>query len=423
MKPKILVFDHGMFTSFALKLSQWFDVFYYTPWDSQAFPSPNNSFIGDGFSEMVRVKDFWATVPQMDYFFFADIYSGGLQEHLRGLGKKVFGSGRGDSLEILRWKMRKLMGLAGMPVNKAERVIGTKALREYLKSHNDVYVKVSAYRGLCETFHSDTYELTEPLLDEIENDLGGLKYVLPFIIEQKIDAVVETGYDGYSIDGKYPETSLFGVEVKDCGYLGTIVKTENMPNEVTFVNNKLSPMLAELQYRMAISTEIRVCKDGIPYLIDLTCRLPSPPSQVMSEIYGNWDEIIIEGSQGKLVDAAPLAKFGVSATICASFAEDHWTPIYIKESCRQFVKLHNHCNIEGVDYIIPANVHMAEVGAVVGVGDTLEEAAAHCRKMAEGVGGYSVKVKLDSLSEGLAEIKKMQDYGIKFCDDKLPKEL
>ena len=423
MKPKLLFHDHGMFTSFALKLSKWFEVYYFTPWNAQAFPSPNNAFVGDGFPNMIRVKDFWKAVPEMDYFFFADIYDGGLQEHLRSLGKKVFGSGRGDELEILRWKTRKLMGLADMPVNKADRVIGMAALREYLKSHEDVYVKVSAYRGLCETFHVDNYELIEPYLDELEHNLGGLKHVLPFIVEAKIDAVVELGYDGYTIDGEFPDTALFGVEVKDCGYLGIMGSADNIPDEVTFVNYKLSPMLKELKYRMTLSTEIRLSKDGIPYLIDLTCRMPSPPSELMSEIYGNWDEIIIEGSQGKLVNASPLAKFGVSATIYADFAEKCWMPIYIKDSCRQFVKLYNHCNIEGIDYVVPQNVEMTQVGAVVGVGDTIEEAASNCRKNADGVSGYGVKIKLDSLSEGLGEIKKMQDYGIKFCDEKLPKTL
>lgn len=423
MKPKLLFYDHGLFTDFALKLSDWFEVFYYTPWDSQAFPSPNNSFVGSGFPQMERVKDFWRVMPEMDYFFFADIYSGGLQDHLRLLGKKVFGSGRGDSLEILRWRTRKLMASLQMPVNKAVRVIGTKELREFLKANDNRYVKVSAYRGLCETFRADSYQLIEPLIDEIEDQLGGLKYELPFIVEEPIDAVVETGYDGFTIDGQFPEKALFGVEVKDCGYLGHFTDASQTPDEVTFVNNKLSPVLEKLQYRMFISSEIRVAKRGIPYLIDLTCRLPSPPGQLMSEGYANLDEIIIEGSQGKIVVPKFVKSFGVSATIYSSFAEDHWTPVYIKPSVRQFVKLHNHAVIEDTDYIIPSNVRMGEIGAVIGLGDTLEEAAQECRKNAEGVGGYSIKIKLDSLPEGLKEIEKMEEYGIKFQEEPLPKTI
>lgn len=423
MKPKLLFFDHGLFTSFAIKLSKWFEVFYYTPWDSCAFPSPNNAFVGDGFAEITRVKDFWRVVPDMDYFFFADIYGGGLQEHLRSLGKKVFGSGRGDQLEILRWKMRGLMDKVELPVNPAERVIGMPALREYLKKHEDVYVKVSGYRGLCETFHAESYALIEPLLDEIEDNLGGLKHVLPFIVERKIDAVVETGYDGYTVDGKFPDKALFGVEVKDCGYLGTFTDNDDIPEEVRFVNDKLSSLFKSTQYRMFFSTEVRIDKNGVPFLIDMTCRLPSPPSQLIQEMYGNLDEIIIQGSQGILAHPSPIAKFGVSATIYSSFAEDHWTPIYVDPKVREAVKLHNHCQIEGIDYIIPSNVRMGEVGAVIGLGDTLEDAAANCRKNAEGVGGYSVRIKLESLKEGLCEIQKMQDYGIKFSDDKLPKEI
>lgn len=419
-KPKLLFADHGLFTSFAIKLSKWFEVFYFTPWSACAFPSPNNAFVGDGLEEITRVKDFWQIMPEIDIFFFADIYDGGLQEHLRSLGKSVFGAGRGDELEIFRWKMKKLMGMVDLPVSPCERVIGMSALRKYLKENEDVYVKVSAYRGICETFHSKEYKLIEPRLDEIENDLGGLKYVLPFIIESKIDAVIELGYDGYTIDGQYPNAALFGVEVKDCGYLGRIVKDKQIPKQVSIVNEKLAPLFKELTYRMFMSTEIRVDKEDTSFLIDMTCRLPALVSEVYQELYSNLDEIILAGAEGIVVEPKSIAKYGVTATIYSSFAEDHWAPIYIPDKVRQWVKLHNQTRIDNVDYIVPTNIRMGEMGAVVGIGDTLLEAIKHCRKNAEEISGFDINIKVESLVEGLEEIQKAQDFGITFCDEPLP---
>ena len=424
MKPKLLFYDHGLFVFFAIRLSKWFEVFYYTPWDSQSFPAPNNAFIGDGVESITRVKDFWAVMPEMEYFFFADIYAGGLQEHLRSMGKRVFGAGRGDALEILRWKTRGLMAQVELPVNPAVRVIGIDALRKHLESNDDKYVKISGYRGLIETFHSKTYQQIAPLLDEIGYNLGGLKNILPFIVEDAIDAVVETGGDLYSIDGKYPSCGLFGIEVKDCGYVGMFKPTAEMPDEIMFVYDKLSPILAALQYRFLISTEIRIDQKGVPWLIDLTNRLPSPPSQIQSVLIENWDQIIIEGSQGICIDPIGAAKYGVSATICASAAESAWVPIAVDPKIADRVMFHNLCEIEGVQYIIPQpGINMCEIGAAVGLGNTLKEAADNCREAAAGVQGYTVKTKLDSLSDALCEIENMQSHGIKFTDDELPTEL
>lgn len=417
---KLLFYDHGLFLSFARKLSKYFQVFYYTPALSQAFPNPNNAIIGDGYEEVTRVKDFWRTMPDMDIFLFADIYDGGLQEHLRSMGKLVFGAGRGEDFEILRWKMKDLMRQVKLPVGKCDRVIGMHALREYLKEHEDVYVKVSGYRGVAETFNSKSYDLIEPRLDEIENELGGLKYCLPFIIEHRIESVIEVGSDGYTIDGEFPKKTLFGVEIKDCGYIGSFLNTEDLPKQVNIVNDRLSKLFKEVQYRMFFSTEIRVAEDGTPYLIDMTCRFPSPPNELYQEMYGNLDEIIWEGAQGKMVSPKPIAKYGVEAIIYSSFAEDHWNTVYFPDEVSQWVKLHNNCKLNGVDHIIPTTIRMGEIGAVVGIGDTILEAIQHCRENASQISGFDVKVKTESLVEGLEEIKKAEDFGIKFTDKKLP---
>ena len=35
------------------------------------------------------------------------------------------------------------------------------------------------------------------------------------IVEEAIDDAVEIGYDGYTIDGKYPQNAMWGIEIKD----------------------------------------------------------------------------------------------------------------------------------------------------------------------------------------------------------------
>lgn len=415
-----LVADNGLFVSFAQTLAREFKrVLYWTPWWS-AFPKSNDRLIGAGLAGIERVNEFFDVVDKADIVIFPDVYMGDLQVYLAAQGKRVWGGRYGEELELDRWGLKKFLAKAGLPVPPAVRIVGTIKLREFLKEHDDKWIKVSLVRGDFETRHAKNYRLIEPWLDHLEHKLGAKKFIEEFIVEDGIDPAIEIGYDGFTVDGKWPEIAILGYEIKDQGFIGVVRPYEELPKPVRMVNSKLERVLESYEYRGNFSTEIRYTPEGESFLIDPCARLGSPPSEVYQELYTNWGEIIWNGSVGKMTKPKAVAKYAVEALIHSSWADKEWAPVYMPEDVRQWVKLRNHTVIDGKDYVVPQDVGLPEIGAVVGIGDTLIEAIQACKDHADKVEGFDIEIKMDSIHEALQEIQKAAELGIEFSDDPLP---
>jgi hypothetical protein len=379
--------------------------------------------VGTGLRNVERIEDMWRVVDEVDFIVFPDVGFYQLAEWLRGHGYKVWGAGLGEKLEVQRWRAKETMKELGLPVGECALVTGMTALRNYIKENKDVYVKISGFRGIAETFSAETYDLVAPRLAELELELGGAAEVFPFIVEHKVDSVVEAGYDGFCVNGKFPATCLTGVEVKDKGYLGAVRDYKKLSEPVKEINDKLAPFLKEAGYCQFFSTEVRVTDEGTPYLIDLTTRCPAPPSALYWEMIENVGEIVEAGANGMLVEPVWRAKYGALAIIHSSFAEERWCPVSRDESVRQWVKFRNYCEIEGQGYIIPTDgVRMCEIGDVIGIGDTIEEAIEACQEHAKGVKGFGLHVNTDAVIQALNEIHNAEENDIIFSDDEMPEQ-
>lgn len=415
-----LVADNGLFAGFAQTLSREFGrVLYWTPWWS-AFPKSNDRLIGAGVPGIERVNELFDVIESVDIFVFPDVYMADLQVYLESQNKRVWGGRYGEELELDRWGLKKFLAKVGLPVPPGVRIIGLAKLREYLKSHDDQWVKVSLVRGDFETRHAQNYRLIEPWLDHLEHKLGAKKFIEEFIVEESIEPAIEVGYDGFTVDGQWPEAAIFGYEIKDCGYIGVVRPYEKLPEPVRDVNKALESALARYRYRGNISTEIRYTPEGKSFLIDPCARLGSPPSEVYQELYENWGEIVWEGASGTVAKPKPVAKYAVEALIHSSWADKEWAPIYIPDDIRRWVKLRNHTVIDGKDYVVPQDVGLPEIGAVVGIGDTLMNAIIACRDNAAKVEGFDIEIKLGAIDEALQEIEQASQLGIEFTEDPLP---
>lgn len=368
---------------------------------------------GDGFDEIERIKNVWDAVEQSDLIIFPDVYFGDWQEQCVRMGKAVWGARKGESLELDRMGAKRLMMKYGIQPSPGYEVTGLEELREYLKEHENVYVKISANRGDFETFKSENYELSEPKLDELEHKLGAKKLIARFVIEPEIPDAVEWGIDTFTIDGQYPVRTFGGLEIKDLGFLGRVMEWEEIPAYLRLGNENLAPWLAKKNYRGWISNEKRIQEDRSVYEIDWCCRLPSPPNEIQQMVFSNGPEIIWEGANGRMVAPKTAHKYGVCAMIHSGFADHNWQSIKFPEEIRPFVKLRNHCQIEGVDYVVPQEVGLPEIGAVIGLGDSLDDAIAHLKENAEQVKGYFLEIKLDAVETALEERDKAEELGIK----------
>lgn len=412
--------DNGLFVSIAQMLARSFGrVLYYSPWVN-AFPKSNAMIIGDGLEDIERIKYPWDHLDEVDLWVFPDVYFSDMQMELVRQGRRVWGARKGDALELHRSESKELLRELGLEVGNYAVLDGMEELRLYLMDHENVWVKVSLVRGDLETFHSINYELSKPKLDEVAHRLGAKATFAEFIVEDAIEDAVEVGYDGFTVDGQYPETSFFGFEIKDLGYVGMVKPYSRLPKPVLEVNAALASWFKRQQYRGFFSSELRITKDRTPYLIDPCARAGSPPSEVYQEMFSNWAEILWQGAEGILVNPVPVAKYGVEAMIHSAWADKNWQALSIEDDARQWVKLRNHTRIDGKDYCVPQEVGLPEIGAVIGIGDTIMEAIEHLRDNASQVKGYFVEIKLDSIPDALAQIEKGADYGVPFTDEELP---
>lgn len=402
-----LVWDNGVFTEIAATLAKSFGrVLYYVPWTS-GMPKSNPLLIGHGIEGVERVVAPWPYFDDIDIWVFPDVYEGELQEWLVSQGKRVWGCRMGSELEIDRPKSKETSKKLGIDIGPYKVVTGLDALRKHLKANDDQWVKISGTRGDMETFGAKSYEKAEPRLDELEHNMGALKKIMEFTVEEGINDAVETGYDGYCIDGKYPKAAMTGVEVKDEAYLMKTVRWDELPEQVRSVNQKLAPALKRYGYRGFISTEVRCTKDGKAYLIDPCCRAGSPPNELYQVMMENLAEAIWYGAEGIVIEPEFKAKWGAEVLLISEWADENWMHVSFPEKIREFVKLRNFCVIGGEYYIIPQWTGCAEIGAVVALGDTPDEAIENCKKIAEQVEGHLLDKPVEALDVAREQLEQV----------------
>jgi phosphoribosylamine-glycine ligase len=416
-KLKVLCWDNGLFVDFCRALGKTFDtVWYFMPWVS-GFPKSNQYVVGEGIDYITRVHDFFDYVDEADLIIFPDVYMGDLMLYLEQQGKLVFGCKKGEQLELLRDKMKEHMKKLGMYVTPYKVVKGLDNLREHLKDNKNVWVKQNILRGDFETFFSKDYGVIEPLLDELEHNLGAYKHIKEFIVEEAYDNAVESGMDLYTCDGKFPSLAIAGIEIKDCGYVCRVLPYDKIDERLTGINDALSDTLKDFEYRGFFSTEVRLSKDRPPYLPDWTSRLGSPPNEIFQNLYTNLAEIVYYTAKGYMIDPIVEKEYAVEALLHSSFADKNWLSISFPEKYRDNIKLRNCCKIKGKYYCAPQHVGLPEIGAIVALGDTLEEAISEAKKIAETIHAHYLDIKLDSFDKAQEEFDKLKDIGIDIMGD------
>jgi hypothetical protein len=365
--------------------------------------------IGHGVPNLEVVDDPFRYFNDIDLFIFPDLNYGPFQKYLRQLGKPVWGSGLGEDMEQNRVLMKSIQRKAGLLVGDFEIVIGLDNLREHIDKNPGGYVKISKWRGSFESFKATDLKTVEPLLNKISQELGPFASIVEFVVEAPIDDAIELGMDAYVIDGHHPSRLLAGLEIKDSAYVGVAREWSELPEPLTRVSSALEPSFKRYGYRGAYSTEVRITKDGDPYLIDMTCRLPSPPNELYQEFYTNLAEIVWYGANGHVIDPEFAGKYGAQIRLKSAWAKTEWQPV---DGVTDRVKLINPVVIDGRWYVIPQTCGMTEVGSVIGWGNTLEDAIADARAVAETVSGYGIKADSHALDDAQEEVDKCEEFGL-----------
>lgn len=414
------VVDYGTFICLAEKLGETYKkVYYHTP-TAKEFYSVEDLVKADGLSNVERVFDIFDPefLDKVDLFIFPDIGYGGLQKHLKSLGKAVWGSMGADALEVIRTEFLKVLKELKLPVIHTEVVKGLTNLREHLEGVENKWIKVDNYRGNMETWHHIDMEHSSQELDRLAMEFGGLQDVVTFIVQDYIKTDIETGYDGWCIDGQFPNQSFQGYEKKDELYLSSLVTNEELSENIKLINEAMAPILKEYSYRNFYATEIRI-KDNVPYFIDPTLRMPGMSGEQLMENCENLAEVVWYGAHGVLIEPKFRYKFAASAMMHYKTKDvDGWSVLKVPEKIQQWVKLVHHAQLEDVCHFPPKGND--ELGVILGLGDSIEEAVKMVVKNVEAMKPEPIFCELDGYNELIDDIKEAKKYGIHFTDQKIP---
>jgi len=409
----IMVVCQPLFISLAERFARDFGrVLLYVP-VSGSFPTANQGLVGTGIEGVERVYSiFGPHFEDVSTFCFPDLGFADFQVQLETMGKNVFGNRNSEELELYREFAKEQMERDGLPVQTWKKIIGIDALREHLKANPNQHCKLNIWRGATESFFSPSYEIVETKIDDLAHTLGCFGKDFLFIVEDDLPDMPEIGIDSYCIDGRWPSQALVGIEVKDAYFAGQMCEWEKIPEPIRRWNDVTALLLGKYGGRGFISTENRIDDQNEPYPIDLTIRAPSPPNELFQELFTNISEIVREGARGVLVDPIPAAKWGVEVIIKSAWAEKNQLPVKIPDQFLQQVKLYNYSVVDGIRYVIPQDEEMSECGAVVGWGDTLEEAVEHAKEAGEAIEGYGIKFNMGPVDAANEQMEELADMGI-----------
>lgn len=417
----VLIVDDGLLLCLALMLSKVFKrVLYYCDKDEENNTVADFS-IGEGFPQIERVLDLWDVKEQVDLFIFPRIGHAGLQLELQGQGKRVWGSRKGDELEIRKEWFRQMQPSLGLDVPQFEVVVGFSALRARLKLVKNKWVKVSRFRGNWETWHHQNYDLSRPELDLKEAEFGEFKEMVRFILEEHIETRIEWGGDHVVIGDQFGDHGVIGFEKKNKAYLAHCQPYAAMPAPMKEINAAVAPKLKAAGYRNFFSTEIlRAGKRNI--LLEPTCRAGFPSGTCQFRFYKNLAEILTEGAAGRLVPIKRTKKYCVEAIIEHTGNAKAWRNLWVPRECQERVNVleAGRPGPEELFCVAPFQDSTAVVGSINGMGDTVLEAIQDARKVKDALAGNPVHIHLAALEELVERARQAQRQGIVFTTDPLP---
>lgn len=413
-----LVIDSGLFLPFARRMAENCKrVIFHNP-DRRSFPSIKQGTVGDGFPDIEHSLDFWPYLDEIDLFCFPDIGQSGLQAHLESIGKSVWGSRRGDSLEIRRQYFMATMKELGLQVPEYKSLTGLNALADYLFARSDQYVKISRWRGDMETTHWRNWKMDAGWLDWMAVNLGPLKEHMVFLVFPAIDTPLEIGGDTYCVDGQWPDVMLNGLEHKDTTYFSAVTERGDMPEQIQKILTAFSPFCEQRRYRNQWSMEVRV-KNDAAYFIDATCRSGMPSSASQQLLWNNFAEIIWAGANGELVQPDPVAKFSIECMVTSKTGKDCWDVVELPTALERSVRFSNCAMVDACYAFAPDEFHSGELGWLCAIGDTPKETLETAKDLADQLPD-GLDANIENLTGLIKEIEIGEQQGIPFTESTLP---
>lgn len=415
------VVDTGLFMQMAVRMvPDCKRVIYCNP-EVRAFPSVKQGCMCDGFEGVEKVKEFWPHLADIDLFCFPDSHLAGLQEHLRSLGKAVWGSSYAQDFEQKRRYFLETLLKLGLDVPDYTEVVGVDELRKHLRDKEDQYIKISHWRGDMETTHWRNWNMDEGWLDWIAVNFGPkLKNLIHFLVFPAIKTDLEIGGDSYNVLGKWPSLMLHGIEGKDKSYFAAVTKRQEMPEQLQEVMEAFGPLLERAGCRNQISMEIRV-KGKQAFYNDATQRGGMPSSASQHLLWRNFPLIVWAGANGECIDPEPDAKFAIEVMITSKGGgHDCWDVVEVPEPIMPWCRFSNCCNVDGLYVFPPDDLKGCDLGWLTAIGDTPRETHDRIKEYADQLPD-GLNADVEALADVFKEIQTAEAEGIHVTDQEMPK--
>lgn len=421
-KTASVIDTSGLFLPLARRLAGhrgFGEVLYHNPNWPKGSPEINYAVIGDGYSDIT-----WCSskrrLKESDVFIFPDLEWTEWAEQLRDEGYPVWSPfAKAMRLEWDREYFLKTLEELGLDVPDYEVVEGLTALEEFLEEKEDIFIKVSKWRGSWETYRWRSKEEDGHRIPLWRLKFGPLSERIRFVCLPKIETKLEIGCDIYTVDGQWPSHCLHGIEAKDESYFSAVTFFDNLPEELTAILLAFSPLLKESGARTQRSIEVRVTEDKALFLDDTERGgLPSTGSQLLS--MDNFPEVIYGGANGVLVQPEYNCKFTAECMVRIKGQSNSWETMNVAKELEPHLMLSDCCMVDERVWFPPDEEPCETVGWLVATGDTPVETAQNMNELADMLPD-GADASVESLSEVIREIEEMQSKGLDFTKQKMPK--
>lgn len=407
----------GMYAYRAARMAKdGYRVLYYVPNTEDAYLTANRDQIGTGIPGVTKVYDMWEHVSvlpkdgDVDFFYYPDVGCGSEQRHLEALGYPVSGSKGGERMEIDKAYLNKVLKKAGLAVPPTESIDGFDNLREYMETHKDKWLKVSwKHRGIFETFHHKDWASSEEWFYRIAAKIGQHRHEMEILAQDPVKCDAEIAIDGWRVLREMLPGMITGIEEKDKGFAGMIVK--KMPWAIAEVEDKLADEWEESGYTGEYGNEIRAGKEL--WYIDTTARTSRPPGEIETVVFENFGEIVEGVANGEIIVPKFSHKYVAHVLLCSPVVCNEWVKVSFPKEIEAYIQLAGYCIKKGEYWCIPdGSGHTDVIGAAVGVGNTLKAACKMALENAKQVEAEGLEFQADVFDKLEDSIRAAEKYGI-----------
>jgi phosphoribosylamine-glycine ligase len=236
-----------------------------------------------------------------------------------------------------------------------------------------------------------------------------------YTVEHHINGLAEIGMDIPTVNGRYTSHCMAGLEVKDCMYVCKIIPYHSLPFQVRDITDRLAPVFNDMEYSGIFSDEVMIGEDKRGYMLDFTCRFGQPPTSILTSMWKNFSEVVWKIANGMIPEIEYEYEYAVQFVIKSDLAENHPSPVKIPKQYQEFVKIKNLViDEDGTWYYTPNGMKMKEIGACVGLGNSIDEAFKKATKIADSIEGFDISIKVDAMEKAKKSLDRLKKAGISF---------